>query len=133
MPQLKKGFSYLYFLFLVVITATLIGGISRVLINERKSADADLKKLQAHYYARSAINYYQSNSLLLTNSNERNLTVGKLFALPGPEQTLQYGGFKIIQNNDTIFFLGYTGTATTARTASEVLVFKEGIYGKWQP
>ncbi len=133
MSQLKKGFSYLYFLLLVVVTAALIGSFSRVLISEQKNIDADFKKLQAHYYARSAIKYYQQNPGLPDNQEMAKLNISALSALPGVTKKMKYGGFKIIKNNDTIFFLGYTGSSPENRTAADILLLKEGQYKKWQP
>ena len=83
MSQLKKGFSYLYFLLLVTVAAALISGFARVLINEQKNIAADFRKVQAHYYARSAVNYYQQKSVELADNQETKLTVNKLSALPG--------------------------------------------------
>lgn len=118
---MRKGFSYLIFLFFVLIFLSAVMGLSAILQKYLAIQKMDSAKLQAHYYALSGSEYYKTKPNL-PNKNISTINLKKLKSAAGFTYTLAQGGFKIVKNKDHIYFIGYVGQGLDKAMAEKVLV-----------
>jgi hypothetical protein len=118
---MRKGFSYLVFLFFVLIFLSAVMGFSPILQKYLAMQKMDSAKLQAHYYALSGVEYYKTKPNL-PNNKISGLDLKNLENAAGFTYTLAKGGFKIVKNKDHIYFIGYVGQGLDKAMAEKVLV-----------
>ena len=122
MAKLKQGFGYIYFLLIVFICVSLVLSLSIITTKNKKMQANNLAKIQAHYYALSAQQYYKKNTALPENNiYQSQLTQEKLLQLPGNTYPMKKGGFKIVKNKESVYFIGYTGSDLANHRALEIL------------
>jgi len=128
---MKRGFSYLFFLFFVFILLTLIIGFSAVLQHYMNIQKLDESAVQAKLYAQSAADFYKSAPILgEVVLNKPDLKILK--NAEGLTYPLQYGGFKIIKTKTEVYFIGYAGHNLGEAKALKVLILKDGKLKPWR-
>jgi len=131
MAKLNKGFSYIIFLGLVLIIATLIASFNYVSIRLKRMQKLDLAKIQADLYAQSGMEYHKLQPYLPPNDLPK-VTRSVLLAAPGKTINLKFGGFKIIYDNNTHYYLGYYGKDINKAKCLTVLQKREGKVHLWE-
>ncbi len=124
----RRGFGYIYFLFFVLILASLIFGLSTVLIKQKQEQRADLAGVQAYYAALSAAEMLKKNPVL-ENYNHSIPSLQDLKELTGHEFKLTNGGGKLVKIKGVIYCIGYKGDSLDKAGAVRVLAQANGKLG----
>lgn len=127
---MKKGFGYWYFLIFTVMMLSLIISFSTIDLRYRSIRRLDLAGLQAFYMSESAALYAQKIKNLPQN-NIAGLDLESLKKAPGLERHFNHGGFKIVENKGTMYFLGYAGGSLAGAEGLKVLQRKGEILSPW--
>jgi hypothetical protein len=119
---MNKGFGYLHFLFFLLVLVSLIISFSTIVLRFREAKILDLAALKAQYYADSAAEYQRKLPALPQNKLSAP-DLEKLKKADGIDYHFKDGGFKIVENKGTIYFLGFTGP--TLEKADSIRVLKK--------
>ena len=130
MSRLKAGFAYFVFLFFVFLILSVVIGFSGMFLKYKQIQQLDLARLQAYYAAWSAVEYYKTG-ISLPDNTQANLDLEKLKVLPGFIYKFSNSGFKITENKNIIYFVGFSGAELDQARAVQVFERKNGKLNKW--
>jgi type II secretory pathway pseudopilin PulG len=105
----KKGFAYLAVLVLLSALLAAAGFFAYSLTRWRQIIQSDEAALRAAQMAESAAVYFQSQAPPLAQNNLGKIDRGVLLILEGLDWREDDLGFRIAQNKNTVYFIGYAG------------------------
>ena len=93
---MKKAWGYIYFLIIFSVLLVVILSITSFLVRYKQIWVLDQAKIQACYYAESALAWYKTQKPILPKNTISSPNLQTLKQLAGLTHSMQYGGFKII-------------------------------------
>ena len=129
---MKKGFAYLSVLVLLAVLLSAVGYFSISARRWQQIAAADFTILQARQMAESATVYAEAQGALpLVRNNVSAPNRDRLLLLEGFDYIEEDMGFRIVQNRDTIYFIGYAGALSEPRAVKILYTTAGGNPRPW--
>ena len=128
---MKKGFAYLTILILLAILLAAAGYFTSAALRWRQTAAADLAAIRAGQMAESAVVYAAAQSPNLLRNEFNSPDREALLILEGFDYRVEDLGFRIVQNKNTLYFIGYAGQLPEPQAVKILYSTPEGKPQPW--